>query len=188
MENVKEEVLKWTREISEYRTPSWESLPQIPLYLDQVVSFLEAQLKSLLQDENEKTITPSMINNYVKKKVIPAPEKKKYDVHHLARLLAIYTSKQILPISQISKFLNHFLVEEKTQEVLKEYGQKQDQALHNVAQRLEEELESCPEGELEELLRGLVLEFVVQANSMRMAAECIIGALPEQNRHKEKKG
>ena len=187
MQKAKEEVLKWTREISEYRTPSWESLPQIPLYLDQVVSFLETQLKDLLQDENEKTITPSMINNYVKKKVIPPPIKKKYDVHQLARLLAIHTSKQILPISQISKFLNQFLVEEKTQEVLEEYRQKQDQALHSVAQRLGAELESCPPQELEEMLRGLVLEFVLQANSMRMAAECIIDALPEQSRHKEKK-
>ena len=187
MEKAKEQILTWTSEISEYKTPTWDRLPQIPLYLDQVVGFLESELEGLLSDENEKTITPSMINNYVKKRVIPPPVKKKYDAGHLARLLAIYTIKQILPINQISKYLNHFVSEENTKEVLEEYCHKQDQALCCVARRLSEKLESAAEDQLEELLRGLVLDFILQANAMRMAAECIIGALPEESKDKKKR-
>lgn len=188
MDKTKDAILNWSQEISEYRTPTWESLPQIPLYLDQVVSYLESQLQSLLVDEDEKTITPSMINNYVKKRLIQPPEKKKYGPNHLARLLAIYTIKQILPINKIAQFLHHFVREENTEEVLAEYCQRQDQALGSVAQRLQRELESADEEHLEELLRGLILEFVLEANAMRMAAEYIIGVLEEPEKGKGKKG
>lgn len=185
MEEAKEKILTWTEEMHAYQTPTWDSLPQIPLYLDQVVGFLESQLQGLLLDEEEKTITPSMVNNYVKKGVIPPPVKKKYDSGHLARLLSIYPIKQILPINQIAKFLNHFVTEENTREVLEQYRERQDEALHGVAQRLTEELAGAENDELETLLRDLVLDFVLQANAMRMAAECIIAALPEKRKGKK---
>ena len=45
--------------------PSWESLPQLDLYMDQVIVLMERYL-ALFSDGKDKLITPSMINNYVK--------------------------------------------------------------------------------------------------------------------------
>ncbi len=46
--------------------PRWEELPNIDLYLDQVVTILEDYLKDLVNSKEDKIITKTMINNYVK--------------------------------------------------------------------------------------------------------------------------
>ncbi len=85
--------------------PRWEELPDIDLYMDQLIGYLEKKLAflSLADDlaDDEKFITSTMINNYVKKKIIPAPEKKKYTKIHLAYLCIIITLKKVFTISQI---------------------------------------------------------------------------------------
>ena len=82
-----------------YKCPRWEDLPAIELYMDQVVSVLEESLE--IFSRNEKLITPSMINNYVKQKIVKPPIKKKYDRVHLAYLYVVCILKRIMPISQI---------------------------------------------------------------------------------------
>ena len=56
--------------------PHWDALPDLDLYMDQVIAFMEKYL-SLFGDSRDKLITPSMINNYVKLGVLPPPVKKK---------------------------------------------------------------------------------------------------------------
>ena len=46
--------------------PRWEELPNIDLYLDKVVTILEDYLKDLVNSKEDKIITKTMINNYVK--------------------------------------------------------------------------------------------------------------------------
>ena len=58
--------------------PHWDALPDLDLYMDQVIAFMEKYL-SLFGDSRDKLITPSMINNYVKLGVLPPPVKKKYN-------------------------------------------------------------------------------------------------------------
>jgi hypothetical protein len=82
-----------------YRCPRWEDFPEIELYMDQVVSILEESLN--IFSRNEKIITPAMINNYVKQKIVKPPNKKKYDRVHLAYLYVVCVLKRIMPISQI---------------------------------------------------------------------------------------
>ena len=55
----------------------WEEIPDFPLYIDQVVSIIEKSL-SFLKNDNDAIITKTMINNYVKRKLVKAPIKKKY--------------------------------------------------------------------------------------------------------------
>lgn len=50
-------------------------------------------------------ITPSMINNYVKVGLVPAPVKKQYGREQIARLIAICIFKQVLPIAAVRRFL-----------------------------------------------------------------------------------
>lgn len=97
---------KWASFLREYDLPKWEQLPYIDLYMDQLIILLTQYLELLPPDENEdKLITPSIINNYVRLKLIPPPEKKKYSRIHLAYLIMICTLKQSLNISNIQKIL-----------------------------------------------------------------------------------
>ena len=66
-----------TMEVLNFHCPRWKELPEIDLYMDQVVSILEKYLSVFMEYEGEKIITPTMINNYVKQKVVDPPIKKR---------------------------------------------------------------------------------------------------------------
>ena len=76
-------------------------IPNIELYMDQVTSFMEKQLKSTKRYEEDKILTKTMINNYTKAKIFPAPVKKKYSRTHLMLLIMIYHLKSVLSIKDI---------------------------------------------------------------------------------------
>lgn len=92
--------------ISEFHIPRWNELPDIDLYLDQVVNYLERYLAICTIDQNEKIITKTMINNYVKQEIMPAPEKKKYNRTQIAYLFVICILKQVYSINDISKLIS----------------------------------------------------------------------------------
>ena len=84
------------------RLPRWEDLPDFGLYMDQVVVLIERALDGMLP---EGEITKSMVNNYVKVKLIPRPMGKKYEREHLAMLLMICILKQSLTMEEIASIL-----------------------------------------------------------------------------------
>ena len=89
---------------SNIRLPEWDDLHDLDLYMDQVISLLQRYLGQF-PSPDEKGITSSMINNYVKQGVIPPPKKKRYNRIHLAYLVMVYILKTALSISQIRLLL-----------------------------------------------------------------------------------
>ncbi len=90
----------WAAGIQNYHIARWEELPDLELYMDQVVTFLNRHLAPLLEEDRE-LVTAAMVNNYVKQTLIPKPEKKKYTRRHLAYLMTITILKQVLTITEI---------------------------------------------------------------------------------------
>lgn len=82
-----------------------EDIPSIPLYVDQITSFMESQLQSARRHPDDKIMTKTMINNYTKNNLIPPPEKKKYSKEHVLLLIFIYYLKNILSIGDIQTLL-----------------------------------------------------------------------------------
>ena len=80
-------------------------IPNIDLYMDQVTSFMEKQLKSTKRNADDKVLTKTMINNYAKNDLLPAPTKKKYSKEHLLLLTFIYYFKNILSMKDIETLL-----------------------------------------------------------------------------------
>lgn len=87
----------WESKLAQVQLPHWKELPSLGLYIDQVVTIVNEQLKGLGVDP----LTKSMVNNYVKKKVIQAPVKKKYAVNQLVDLLLISFFKTSFSIDEI---------------------------------------------------------------------------------------
>ena len=81
-------------------------IPNIDLYMDQVTSFMNSHLNGAKRYEDDKILTKTMINNYAKNRLLPAPEKKKYSKEHILVLIFIYYFKNILPIGDIQSILN----------------------------------------------------------------------------------
>ena len=94
---------EWLGELEKFELPDWEALPQLDLYMDQVILLLNRYLSPMVKEE--KYVTASIINNYVRMKVMPPPVKKRYSRVHLAYLVIICTLKQSLSISCIQRML-----------------------------------------------------------------------------------
>lgn len=95
------------KEIAGFHIPRWNEIPKIDLYLDQLVCLLEQYLSNYIKnDDSEKIITKTMINNYVKHNIINPPVNKKYNKEHMAYLFVIFILKQIYSIDEIKKMLD----------------------------------------------------------------------------------
>ncbi len=90
--------------LAAHTLPRWEELPDLPLYMDQVLGLIDRYLGSYPGFDG-KGLTAAMVNNYVKLGVMPAPVKKKYTRTHLAHLIVICLLKTCLPIASIQKLV-----------------------------------------------------------------------------------
>ena len=90
---------------SNFSYPKWEDIPNIDLYLDQVLLYVN-QVCAPISPDKEKGLTASMVNNYVKHGYLTKPDKKKYQRKHIARLIAITTLKSVFSIQEIAQTLN----------------------------------------------------------------------------------
>lgn len=82
----------------------WAELPQIALYMDQVLIVINGALAPLMADGNP-AVTATMINNYVKMKLAEPADKKKYSRSHMARFIMICLLKKVLSMQEIAAVL-----------------------------------------------------------------------------------
>lgn len=107
MENdVKEFLAALQKKLKSIDYIKTEDIPNIGLYMDQVTTFMDEQLEACKRHDEDKILTKTMINNYAKNNLLPAPEKKKYSKEHVLTLLFIYYFKNLLSISDIQTLLN----------------------------------------------------------------------------------
>ena len=98
--------------IDKFHIPRWNELPNIDLYLDQVVNLINSTLSPYIflnndeKKENIQVLTKTMINNYVKNNLIEAPEKKLYSKIQLAKLFVICILKQVYSMQDISTLIS----------------------------------------------------------------------------------
>ena len=138
-------------------------IPNIPLYMDQVTTFMDAQLESTKRFEDDKILTKTMINNYAKSDLLPPPLKKKYSKEHLLLLIFIYYFKNFLTITDLQsilkpitdRFFNNdgsFSLEQVYTEVFEmEHEQVQilKSEIQNAYQRSTETFQDAPEDDQE---------------------------------------
>ena len=96
--------------------PKWEDIPNIDLYLDQVLLYVN-QVCEPISSGSEKGLTASMVNNYVKHGYLTKPEKKKYQRQQIARLIAITTLKSVFSIPEIAQTLNTLQTETNSEQL-----------------------------------------------------------------------
>jgi hypothetical protein len=97
---------RWEKYLDEYKLPDWEDIPDIGLYMEQVIALLKYYLDYLPPElKEEQFLTAAAINNYVRKKVMPEPVKKKYYRVHIAYLLIICSLKHSLSIPTLQTMI-----------------------------------------------------------------------------------
>ena len=143
-------------DINSWEPVKWEGMPDIDLYMDQVVTYLRRQL-ALFQDDSEASlVTRSIINNYVKDGIVPRPVNKRYAREQLSALMMACVLKRVLPMQQVKQLLRPG-----DQDSYAAFSQGLKKALNREAEALER-----MEGES---LQDLALDY-----ALRAAANCLM--------------
>lgn len=116
---------RWEKYLKRFRLPAWEEIPDIGLYMEQVMALLKQYLDYLPPElKEDQPITAAAINNYVRTKVMPEPRKKRYYRVHIAYLIMICTLKQSLSIAMIQKMIPAGLTEEEIRAIYETYAER----------------------------------------------------------------
>jgi DNA-binding transcriptional MerR regulator len=172
MSEAAEKIMDWVGKIEASDPIEWDRLPEIYLYMDQVLTFMDKQLHLFERNEETCLLTSSMINNYVKDGVLPRPERKKYSREHLALLTVICMLKQVLSIQDISALISSLLKDASQNEMYDRFCEAQTSALKEVCSRIKA---SAPQGDAE--LTRLAIGLSIEANARRTASERILSEL-----------
>ena len=137
-----------------------DEIPNIDLYMDQVLSFINDRTRYLTRNpEEDKIFTKTMINNYAKTKILPPPVKKKYSKDHILLLLFIYYFKGVLSVGDTGELLG---------KITEQYfGNQGDIAFEDIY----EEVFQLEAGEIEFLKKDIEEKFQISEKTFEDAPE-----------------
>lgn len=168
----------WNKRIAEFTLPEWDELPVFEVYMDQVVTLMNDYLDIYSEvNSNTKGITPSMINNYVKLKIIPAPIKKKYSRIHLAYLIIVCVLKQTLSISSVQSIIPPDLTEDEVKAIYSSFVKNQHKSYSYVSESIDQIANSIfvNENGKPERINDLIIQVASSANIFKLISENILG-------------
>ena len=176
-ERVVQRMRKWEAYLNEHALPKWEELPALDLYMDQVVALINGYLGFLPKEVGmDAVVTAAAINNYVRKKIVPPPVKKRYSRIHLAYLLMICSLKQSVSISYVQQMIPVTLSEETVRTV---YDQFVEQHRRTTLYFVEQVNRITPailaeDKTDDQRLSNVVTAFAVVAGLSRMSTEKLL--------------
>lgn len=164
-----EELRELKERLNQERPASWDALPDIALYMDQIISYMPRQL--IRYDESEH-LTSAMVNNYIKDGLLPRADGKRYDQTHLAYLTAICALKQVLSVKEMKALIQDGLKDREPERVYNYFCRALNKALSDTANALDEQTER-------ENLSRLALELALRSYADRLACQRILSLLQE---------
>ncbi|WP_304508550.1 DUF1836 domain-containing protein [Anaerotignum sp.] len=176
----------FTKEIKVSGIIEMEDIPNIDLYMDQVTTFMDKALRNYKRYEDDKILTKTMINNYTKAKIFPAPIKKKYSRTHVMLLIMIYHLKAVLSIRDIGILFQPVLITKskeeqetfiqniyegftKVQMIIQQNMQSVAEGLQSTANPAKDVIDEYQDEKAKKIL--LVLLLAIRANAEKQLAE-----------------
>ena len=170
----------WKKLLNDYCFPTWDDLPSFDLYMDQVIALMNDYLSVFVPSGSTQAsaMTPPMINNYVKLKVMPAPRKKKYSKIHLAYLIMISSLKQALNIPSIQKIIPLLDNENDIRLMYEAFSENQQKTFSYIAGKISSVAEPVFESESgsAEKMHNLTVQIALSANIFKVMTEDIISS------------
>jgi len=157
------------KSLSEDRPTAWNDLPDIDLYMDQLLGYMQRQLFS---SRTESKITAAMVNNYIRDGLIKRANKKKYSRGHIARLTTVCVMKQVLSVGDISLLIEMF-PSDTLHEVYEKYREILDGDLASAVERIPDKDEPL-------VLADAIVRFAITSYANKVAAEHLIDMVKEQ--------
>ncbi len=98
-----EELQDLKRRMEQERPAAWDELPDLALYMDQIISYMPRQL---IRFDDSESLTSAMVNNYIKDGLVPRAEGKRYGPVHLGALTAVCALKKVLSVRDVGVLLS----------------------------------------------------------------------------------
>lgn len=153
------------------RPSNWDVIPDIGLYKDQVLSYMERQ--KILCKSSDK-LTGAMINNYIKMGLLPRTVDKKYSREHLALLTIICALKQVLSVNDCDILIKSQTESLGCEEFYNKYSGILDAVLKQTASFFKQEIN-------QEDLSSSALSLALSCYVMKFACENILDIIQEGN-------
>ena len=161
--------------LEEKRPNKWEDIPDIDLYMDQVLSYMPRQHAGLELDEN---LTAAMVNNYIKKGLLPRAKGKKYNRQHIAYLTAICLLKQVLSVTDTGELLKARIEDGEVRDFYEGYIEVMDEEFKKVSASLKETRDKAQ-------LSEAALRLAVSSYAQKLACEQMLKELEERIKEDE---
>lgn len=160
-------------------------IPNINLYMEQVLTFLNDELDEFKRDPKDKIYTKSMINNYVKSQVLTKPDNKKYTPNHVIELLLIFYMKQVLSLDDIKILFDYSLTNNNLKEIYASYLNHTNNEYLNVSSEINNYINILQSDEElkndETKILILISLLTAKANAYKMFSEKLIDSLKKDN-------
>lgn len=127
--------------LSELKLPRYKDLPDFGIYSEQLVEIVNKTLEAMFDEDNK--LTKSMVNNYVKHKLMPSPIKKRYFRNHIVYCIVITVLKNILTMAEIDDGILHELKKSSIEESYNYFCNKMEEVMRLVINILDKQ--SSPE-------------------------------------------
>lgn len=176
-----------------------KDIPEIDLYMDQVIQLFENKFKDVKRNEDEKILTKTMINNYAKSKLFFPIKNKKYSKEHLLLISLIYQLKGALSINDIKEMfrgINKMITEDDSfqlEEFYDGYTELSNQNINNfksdigeIVQEVNSEVEKLGTKDPDYLQKVLLISSLINVSNLyRRAAEKLVDEIMEENEGKK---
>ena len=176
-ELIAHKLIRWEHYLNNYKLPAWKELPDIGLYMDQVIALLGQYLDFIpMEDSKDKPVTPTTINNYVRLKVMPAPEKRKYYLVHIAFLIMIFTLKQGISINGLQQLLPSTADEEEIKNFYTSYVERLQEVGNFYTAQTRAAVQDIldPQVTDEGVVENVIIQSILQSGFSRIMAEKLL--------------
>jgi len=186
MKDINKSLNKWLKDMEKYNMINYENLPDIDLYMEQMTNVLDHFLNPFNISSLDKTVTPAMVNNYVKGEVITAPKLKKYSREQIAQIIEVWFLKKALSINSIKEVIDANYGAKKNQEYFNGFVADLNTTLHNNAKQAEKMLKDIETNDINGL-ENLAVKLSIDASFKMMISERIFEYIKIQNDLKDVK-
>ena len=160
------------------RPAPWKELPDIALYMDQLISYMPRQL---IRFDEGNALTPAMVNNYIKDGLVPRAQGKKYGREHLVYLTVVAAVKQVLSVRDMKALLTGAAEPVDPQRLYQVFQDGLDEALRNTVAHMR----GFPQGG--DNLSALALSLALRSYADALACRRVVELLRPQEEDKKKK-
>lgn len=146
----------------ELNFPPYDALPDIELYMDQVLDFLSRSRSSLRDDDR---LSSAMVNNYIKAELLPRARGKKYSQEHLVHLAIILRLKQVLSVKDTGTLISAYKKDKTDEELYNDFRSIISRCIDEIVGRIA----NCDEN-----LAQMAMNLAVQSYLSKIGCEYII--------------